>query len=342
MVYQTGSSGFNYLWNNYDSTDKLKFKLSSNIFKDISTADNTLDVINMNNLNIFQVNKKCPMADIWYGTPQFTGTQPRLNENIDSDGLCPNLKSSCCEEKSFITFRDNWKYQLVGKTMVEKTLKNVYNFFIKDLTNVQYFAELPDKSRFCSDPTKKEECVEKFSLISLANLKAQKGINDYIGNQEKCSETINKLKTQSFCSACDETSLNAIDVEKKEVKVSNSVINSIIENCYEAKFYSVNSMIEVGKAYFDYANLINKFMGIDSDEFDFSFNGIRTIVLECQKFMIGDNDKSKAYQNKYCYKLAQFQSLNIFSTTMQIRFTEKFYNFIKILIKNIGTERAIE
>lgn len=122
------TNGISYLWNDYSETNKISFRLNSELQKEWSSVDADMKK-DISYIQFYKDDNRCALAQ-FFKAKIHEVTFERTNASINAFGLCPNLQQSCCEESGFITMRDNWKMNSINTGLTFTTIGKIYQFFI--------------------------------------------------------------------------------------------------------------------------------------------------------------------------------------------------------------------
>lgn len=298
------TAGLSKFWTSYDEKEDIKFDLPTNssLTKISSQVDDKLKLVDIKAYTWFQGSIRCPLAVNFGGTV-------RVAENLRDDpktmerGLCNMLKASCCEERSFITYRDNWNEHSITLKVFYDAKMNARNFFINKFFP-ESIEERPERSKSCICANGKDDCPslkgckEKYDELGIkvkkAAQKGKGGFADYVINYNKCKNVINDYRLRFYCASCDSANSKFIDSKSKQVTVNTGSIENLIRSCIEKSYYEATTLSEMFKAYWEYGMKINPSMDLDPSGMFDSIKPIMEQSKSCHEYMVANENISLA------------------------------------------------
>jgi hypothetical protein len=306
----------------------------------MSKYDEKMPILDLNNILFFKKNSNCPLAENY---DVMSLPYARSKSKVDaSASMCPTLVMSCCVKGSFSSFIVDSKIARLNLKSFYKNLYKLDMFLLSGLFENFKLRPEDDYNLECQGPQNASKCLSLALNIKRAIALAQKHLKRYRDDWTQCYSSIEEIRNQLRCAACDPVNNKWINHENKTIVISRPLVSKIVKKCYNKDLFEIQILRGVYEAFLNYARQVIPTLNISSK---IIWKIFTAKVEKCAKWTVytqadQDTDFSKSPDcMTYSYGILE-QAL---AKPSNVRFThyrvDFFQNVIGALINRAASEQ---
>jgi hypothetical protein len=217
----------------------------------MSKYDEKMPILDLNNILFFKKNSNCPLAEN-YDVISLPYARSK-SKVAASASMCPTLVMSCCAVGSFSSFIVDSK---IARLNLESFYKNLYKldmFLLSGLVENFKLRPEDDYNSECQGPQNASKCLSLMLNIKRAIALAQKHLKRYRDDWTQCNSSIEEIRNQLRCAACDPVNNKWIHHESKTIVISRPLVSKIVKKCYNKDIFEIQILRGVYEAFLNYA-----------------------------------------------------------------------------------------
>jgi hypothetical protein len=330
-------------WNTkkYQNTEYIVETDESKITGVMSKYDEKMPIMDLNNILFFKQHSNCPLAEI-YGVMSIPYARSIYNRVGPGSSICPTLTMSCCARGTFRSFFVDSKISRFNIKAVHTNKFRLSMFLLSGL--VDNFKLHPDDyyNTECQGTTNANKCKSLWINIHRSIALAKKYEKRYRSDYSLCISSIEDMRNQLRCAACDPLNNKWIDHENKKIVISRAMASKLVKKCFNKDLYERKILRGVFVAFLNYARQVDPTLSI-TDQIIWKLFPAK--VLKCSAWATRAQADAKADFSKspecmkYAYMILEYTTVKPSHVKFSVATLEYFKRVIGGLINKLALEQ---